>query len=618
MATFQEIEQLIQMAEQQGDQALAQELTAYAAQRMQEAPREQAAGFPRAVAQGLTLGFADELAGLVAGSEARQRARQELEEFRTARPGMAMLGEAMGGMGAGAGLGAAAMRTLPAVGRMMTRPTMGAQAATGAMEGAIAGAGQGETILERARQALIGAAMGGIAGAPGGYLASGLTRRLQPGLQAERQLEASLEQGLGRRPTAQDYAGMAQRAREQPQLTMAELGGPVTESLARTVHATPTGGARQIAETVVEERRREMIPRIMDSLAKTTGTRAGYWSTLENLSNEAATTARPLYEAAYSQTVQETPDLANLIQRGIKTGDLKKGYSAARRIAKRAEDVDLPPFNEIVDEYGNLIDLDPRTLDWMKRGLDAQYKQMARTTPGEVPSFLQYRNEFVAELDEAIPGYREARQAYAGPMAQREAAEAGGRIFKEDPEYTEAYVRDLSQAEKEAYIIGASNAIKERLKNIPPEGGMPKINTAMLEKMEAAFPTREAFEQFRNTILTERGMQRFRNLLMARSPTADILMGQRQVAGGMAEAAGELFQGRPLQAAQVAAQRLLPGTPKEIPAHVTEPLTRMLFETGEGIPGVIERLRRPPIMPRLLTPAVTGGLVGATGTIRER
>lgn len=614
--TYQELEGLIQMAEQSGDQDLVRELTSFAAQQMIEQPKVETTGFAKTALQGLTLGLADEIAGSIAGQEAQRRARQEVQAFREARPGMAMLAEGLGGLGAGAGLG----MLLPRAGRLgqtLARPTIGSQAAAGAAEGAISGFAQGETLGERVRGALTGAALGGAIGAPGGYLAQAITRRLQPGMHAERQLERSLGQGLGRTPTAQDYARMAEQAQAQPQMTLAEIGGPVTESLARTIHSVP-GQARQVAEQVLENRRRSMIPRIMDKLAETTGTRAGYWSTLENLSEEASSAAGPLYRQAYEYVVDPTPELVDLIQRGVKTGDLQKGYSAARRIAMRAEGLELPPLNKVIGKEGEIIDLSPRTLDWMKRGLDARYKQMASATPGEIPSFQQYRKEFVRELDEAIPGYREARQAYAGPMAQREAAEAGAKIFKEDPEYTAAYIADMSQGEKDAYIIGAANAIKERLKNIPPEGGMPKINQGMLEKMEAAFPTREAYEQFRDAILTERGMQRFRNIVMSRSPTADILMGQRQAAGDIATAMGELATGNLRSAASIAAQRLIPGTPTEIPEYISEPLSRMLFAQGEGVLGALQSLQRPPVMPRLLTPAITGGLVGTTGTMRER
>jgi DNA-binding transcriptional MerR regulator len=156
--------------------------------------------FLRMAAQGASLEFGDELAGLGAGlvpggltrEQAQEASRERVAQIRQERPVMALGAEMLGGLvttaapagllmriGAGGVKGAQALRQLGSATRFTTSQQIGrlgaAATAQGAVEGGLAGVGMGTTGAERAERGLFGAAVGGGLGAvTGGVLGLGL------------------------------------------------------------------------------------------------------------------------------------------------------------------------------------------------------------------------------------------------------------------------------------------------------------------------------------------------------------------------------------------------------------------------------------------------------------
>jgi len=132
--------------------------------------------FARLFAQGATLGFGDELAGIGAGivpggqtrEEATADSRKRLDALRTTNPGASLLAEGAG-IAATAPLGGQAFTALRGPGGFVRG--VKAAAVVGGTEGALIGAGGAEgDLVERAPAA----ARGGAAGATAGLLASGV------------------------------------------------------------------------------------------------------------------------------------------------------------------------------------------------------------------------------------------------------------------------------------------------------------------------------------------------------------------------------------------------------------------------------------------------------------
>lgn len=144
------------------------------APKMERTSGDIAADIGRAVAQGATLGFSDEIYGLYSMfmtdktyDEAVAEVREGLERFRQTDPAKAYGFEILGGMltGGGAAVGAA---------RAGIGAGLRGAAALGAAEGAAYGAGTGETLGER----VTGAAMGAPIGAVGGVVGEAITPRV--------------------------------------------------------------------------------------------------------------------------------------------------------------------------------------------------------------------------------------------------------------------------------------------------------------------------------------------------------------------------------------------------------------------------------------------------------
>lgn len=181
------------------------------------------------IAQGITFGFSDELAGALGATMAyltgnipegqtlqdayrdiRDIARGQTEAFRERNPKTALASEIVGGLATG---GAGLARGVGAAGRQMAQrgiaqrgiPAAAAPVATGAgigaAEGALAGLGytEGDTPEAMARDVAEGAAVGAALGGVGGKIADVFSKRSDT--------KAKLAQILEEEPTAVEAAG---------------------------------------------------------------------------------------------------------------------------------------------------------------------------------------------------------------------------------------------------------------------------------------------------------------------------------------------------------------------------------------------------------------------------
>lgn len=557
----------------------------------------------RMVGQGLTFGFGDELEAALT-PRTLQDVRSEIKGFREDNPLQAIGLELGGGMLTGVGLGGMLARAGGAAGRALTAPRILPQTALGGAEGAAYGAGTADD------DRLGGAIVGGLAGAATGGMAAplinALGRKLAPGQEAKKLIERAVKRDIGRAPTASDYRGMARRAKEP--LTLAESGGATLEDLARTSASMPAGGAREVAERALTTRSRESADRLVDALHASTGNYKKYQQNLTALEQMAKQEAAPLYRQAYSQPVMPDEELGALMQRGIQSGDLKKGYQKAQRMLAR-EGRELPEWKVLEENLPTNVEI----YDQLKRGLDAQYKALLRKSPDEARSLWIYRQSLVNKLDELSPSFAQARRSYAGPMAQREAQELGRNILKEDAEFSADLVSSMSQAEKDAYVVGATRALADRIKNVPLEGGQVRMTQLAIDRLRPAFDSDEAFDAFVGALTKERKMQQFKNMVLGGSPTQRIAASQEDaskvlgVGGGLAQ----MMAGQPITGAQTMFSALRPPVATTIPENVNRQLAGMLFSQGPDMVNAFGQMRQPGVVPSMLAPAATTGSAAA-------
>ena len=228
------------------------------------------------LAQGITFGFSDELAGALGATmaylsgnipegqtiedayrEIRDIARGQTEAFRERSPKAALAAEIIGGLGTG---GAGLARGVGAAGRQLAGrgiaqrgiPAAAAPVATGAgvgaAEGALAGLGytEGETLEEMARDVAEGAAVGAGVGAVGGKILDVFSKRSDTKAEIARILEQepTAVEAAGARLVPTEEAGTLEKFRESANRGFSRLMGEAEE-----VNQARQAGARVAPDT---------------------------------------------------------------------------------------------------------------------------------------------------------------------------------------------------------------------------------------------------------------------------------------------------------------------------------------------------------------------------------
>ena len=145
----------------------------------------------------------------------------------------------------------------------------------------------------------------------------------------------------------------------------------------------------------------------------------------------------------------------------------------------------------------------------------------------------QKRNEFVKLIDDASPkingesSYSIARNKFAGDARIREAVEDGGKFLRAKPEEIDQVISKLSDSEKQGYLVGVADAIKNSVDSAPDMAnvatrifGTPKKR----KQLEALFPSKKAFEQFEKRMKARINQVKTRSTVNVGSRTAP--MGQ--------------------------------------------------------------------------------------------
>jgi hypothetical protein len=290
--------------------------------------------FARMAAQGATLGFADELAGLGAAMvpggrgyrEASEASRQRVEDLRLLAPGASALSEIAGGVATGAGAVGAATRAgrLGQVGRAAAaRPFVGSAAV-----GALTGAGEGQGLVGRAMGAATGGALGGVLGGVGSGVGSALTSAVTPArTRAARLINRQMQRGgVGPEQLQQSIASAV------PGQTVMDVGGPGVERLARGVQ---TIGSEPLDEFLIS-RTQQMPSRVRDLVQEGTGIEFGDSEAfIQSMIASRKAAADPLYEAAYNRA-PGVPRLIeyDLIEDVMEFEEFRDAYKQAARIER--------------------------------------------------------------------------------------------------------------------------------------------------------------------------------------------------------------------------------------------------------------------------------------------
>lgn len=465
-------------------------------------------GARAAVGQGLMMGWGDEAEAWLRSKLGQgeyqdlvNRIRKEYGAYSEQNPVTSALAEFGGGVAPGVAMmfvpgaqpaGAAQMTTAgtSALARLAARPIAKSTAA-GAGTGAISGAGSA-TEGERGSGAASGAAYGtafGLAIPPALRTAGGvknwLMDRLFPSAQrtetkaAEKMTSAMAESGM----TPKDIEKkIAQDRKLGVPSTVANTDAALTD-LAETVAQRTGAGTRKVEKKVAQQQagaKERTYQQVRKGLQPD-----DFYGEEERLLNDLRTKSAPAYKTAYAVGEVDDPQIMEMLA----LPQFRGAWATARSIAEtdaaaakvnamrsgqpfNADEFKLRDVYSIkYDDMGNPIGVDVtgtvpdvRTLDYMKRALDAQvnaaYKSDNAATTANANAMKQLRDALRDRTKEIVPEYQAALQTYKGDREILDALRSGYDDFnKLDHEEVIKLVGGMSPAEKEAFRTGVVRGI---------------------------------------------------------------------------------------------------------------------------------------------------------------
>lgn len=531
-----------------------------------------------ALGQGLAMGWGDEAEawlrsklGQGAYEQNLAKIRQEYGEYSKESPFTSGALEFAGG----AAPGVAAMMIpggQPAGAAQLQRSTMGAlgrMAGLGGLTGAVSGAGaakEGERLSGAGQGAVLGTAVGAAAPIVLRGAGAGLkwaADRIAPteariqGRAAEKLNIALRESDLQPQDIATKLA--QDRAMRVPSVT-ANVS-PALADLAEAVAQRTGSGARKVEKALTEQKagaRERTYSQVKRGLQP-----GDYYADEQKLVQDLRDRAKTLYDNAYAHGSVDDPRINTVLKDPEFAGFFNKAKEIANKEAMaaklRGEDPSKYQLQEIYqlarDPAGNTIVVgtkvpDVRTLDYMKRGIDATIDNLYSTgRSAEATALRDLRKQFVNAIDENVPAYAQARGAYAGDLEVIDAMRSGLADFgKLDHEQVVKLVAGMSQAEKEAYRTGVARNLYSKV--MDPSGnfnaaqriiGSPEMQT----KLQPLFDSPGQFNLFKNSLEREAQLFGQANKVLGGSQTGKRMQMREQLeeSGDIGQAIGQAVSG---------------------------------------------------------------------------
>lgn len=519
------------------------------------------------VAQGPSFGFSDEIGGAVGGvrsllggrpfgegyTSTRDWLRGAADQFKKDNPIFAGVTRAMV---AAPTMATPATSVFKGVGML---PRAGNAALTGLGFGSIAGAG--ESTADSALGVAQDAAQGGLFGASISGAAVPAMAAVTPVVKAVagafssgsagRYAKEKVAEALARDSINPDSAltqAAARFSKLGPEARVMDVGGQNTRQLLDTT-ATLPGATKQSVETAIRERQATRAGRLIGSAEDAlnpSGLRLS--ETIDSLIAVRDSAAQPLYQKLYKRMVQVDDELRGLINAADELG----AGAAAKKVAIARQS----PYSLTADTPTASM----RELDYLKQGLDdiIQANTDARGKMNKVgAAVVELKQSLTAALDKRTKGaYKTARDAFAGPSALMDAAEAGRRAMTMDDQQIGAMMRKMSDSEREAYRIGAFEALRAKLGRRAGQTEIMNLwrEPAAQEKLKALFGSERSYREFASSVAAEARLSRMESVGRGSQTAArqfgagdldvsPILEAQRTISGAAQGNVGQMLSG---------------------------------------------------------------------------
>jgi len=399
------------------------------------------------IGQGATFGWGDDILGKL-GAVDPERYRATVEAHNAEYPLSSLAGNIGGGMlvpfGAGAAAGASPLMTAMTAGAMGTAAQMSGDAK------------DGEGMQEGGKGALLGMALGPLA--LGGMKSVGSIGDAVLGQASKLPIVGnSIASKLALRRVAEAFSrdemddagkGLASLGSEA---RLADAGGKSVRSTL-DLNAVMPGKTGNLLQQVIEQRVKGRTERLGEVADIAQGGYGKAVEVLDSLLAQKQSAAAPLYEKVHKMVVKPTAALQDQIDAAIKLG-----------AGKRAEE--LATANRSTYSLdGTQQNVSMRDLDHLKQGIDdmiakntapdGKMNNLARSLNGLRTDMLKQADFLTGDA------YKGARNAFAGPAALEDSLNAGIRFMYQDGVKLERSLASLSDSEREAFKIGAAQAVR--------------------------------------------------------------------------------------------------------------------------------------------------------------
>jgi len=510
-----------------------------------------------ALGQGLGMGWGDEgeawLRSKLSGvpyEQALKQIRQEYAQYSKEYPITSTAAEFAGGVAPAVGM-MFVPGAQPAGAAQLGTSTMGALAklaALGGATGAVSGAGSAEE-GQRGSGAVSGATIGTILGVGTPVAmrsATGAARWLRDRLAPT---EASISRRAGEKMTqAMRESNLTPQQIEQLAARDRAMGVPsvvanvdnAMADLAEAVAQRTGKGTRRVEKTLTQQKtgaRERTYQQVRKGLQP-----GDYYADEERLVKELRGKAKDIYEDAYAHGDVDDPRIVEV----LKNPRFQEFFNKARGIAEtegqaaklRGEDPSrfaLPelykPTGKFTDSGAEILELtklpDVRTLDYIKRGIDATIESGFKgqgLSKAEASALRDLRREFVNAIDENVPAYKAARQAYAGDLEVIDAMRTGMNDFnKLDHEQVIKLVSGMGDAEKDAFRTGVARHLYSTV--MDPSTNFNAANRIInspetVAKLQPLFDNPSQFRLFQTALERESQLFHQANKILGGSQTA--------------------------------------------------------------------------------------------------
>lgn len=433
--------------------------------------------------------------------------------------------------------------------------------------------------------------------------AGGLVGAVRGAISPQANVAADLARAIQRDGTTPDQLmASLQRARNSGHnATLADVGGENIRGIVERIAQTP-GAGRTTVQPTLTARQQQQMGRLTQDLATLTGSQRTATQALERTMAERSAAADPLYDAAYNFNARAVPEIEQAWQRVTSTGWGEQLLNS-------------PDFRRTLQtEYGIANPQDAplmRVIDAWKKEADGLVGEAVRGGNNNRARVIgNMRDELVALVDQHNPAYAEARNAWSGPSRYLDAITEGRTIMSPQVSAEELTARlaGLTEAEREAYRIGAVSAIRGKMGSDPAR--MPDMtkylrSPEMRGKLAALMPTAEAAESWGNRMNFEVGSSELTGRALSGSATARRLAEQADADGIV----GDLVMGALAHGPSMGMLRqILTWAPNRVRDTLRSRSNQLLAEvlvTPQGAQRIGPALQGPPPAPRGFDSAAT-------------